>query len=847
MEKLSSKEIRKIWLDFWESKGHEITPSKSLIPINDQSLLWINSGVATLKDYFSGKKRPQNPRITSIQRSIRTNDIENVGITTRHHTLFEMMGNFSIGDYFKEEALTWAYELIFQVFKLKKDKIYITYFEEDINTYNKWISLGIDPSHLISGTKNMNFWDVGQGPCGPDTEIFYDRGEKYDPQKIGIKLLREDLENDRYVEIWNIVFSQFNNNGENKYTELKQKNIDTGAGLERICSIFQDVPTNFDTDLFLPIIHEVEKLTGAKYEINNFFIKNSYQSHINKNFRIIADHIRAIVIAIHDGAKPSNTSRGYIIRRLLRRAYRAGIQLNHSDGFSLTSLTKVVANIFDFIKINVSEVNEIISQEEIAFSKTIKQGEELLEKSLKNKQELDFSVAFKLFETYGFPIELTKEILNEKGIELDISEFDEYLKKHAQASKGNTQSLGMESQIQVIQTIDTLKSKFIGYQTTSIESNIILSKEENNKVYTLVESTPFYPTGGGQEKDKGSINGIKVEDVFKDKNQNIWHVTSSFVPGSVAHLVVDKEIRLAKERNHSATHLLGTALREVFGNSLIQLGSYNDEHKLRFDFPLDQKPIKEKIQNVESLVNHYINDDYSRKYIETTFDKAKELGAIALEGEDYGNEVRVVDLGVSKELCGGTHVLSTKLIEKFKIMKVESKGSGIYRIEAITSNKIVDKYLFEKNEKLKKDLEKIILKNQKLDNNYVFNFEDNCKDMSKAIEIAKMDNKKLNKKVKEVTIDFSDIKITNIDGINTYKNLNENPSMVKPKAIALREKFPNALIIIGAKTNNGLLVAVASKTYNANTEIKKMFPNINGGGSKTFAMGSIHDYKFIEN
>lgn len=841
MEKLSSKQIRKMWLDFWESKGHEKIASKSLIPINDPSLLWINSGVATLKDYFSGKKKPTNPRITSSQKSIRTNDIENVGITSRHHTLFEMLGNFSIGDYFKKDALAWAYELLFDVFKFDKDKIYITYFEDDKKTYNYWIELGIEPSHLISGDKSMNFWDVGQGPCGPDTEIFYDRGERYDPQKVGLKLLKEDLENDRYIEIWNIVFSQLNNDGENNYSELTQKNIDTGAGLERIVSIFQDAPTNFDTDLFLPIIHEVEKITGSKYIINNYFVKDEKQTKINRDFRIIADHIRAIVHAIQDGAKPSNTSRGYIIRRLLRRAYRSGLKLSKNNEFSLTPLTKVVADIFDFFEINITEVNKVIQKEEKAFAKTIKQGEELLNKSIQNKKELDFSIAFKLFETYGFPIELTQEILEEKGIKLDISKFDEYLENHAKASKGNISGSAMDSQIQVIQKIDSLRSKFIGYQVTSGESNIIFSQEENNKVYTLVEKTPFYPTGGGQEKDKGTINDIEVENVFKDKYGNIWHVTSTSVPGSVAKLNVNKDIRLAKERTHSATHLLGAALREVFGTSLVQLGSYNDEHKLRFDFPTEKKPSEKQINEVEKLVNLYIDTNYPRKYIETTFDEAKKLGAIALENEDYGKEVRVVDFGISKEFCGGTHVLSTKLIEKFKITKVETKGSGVFRIEAIVSNKLVDKYIFEENQKLIQELTKIIDKNKKIDKNYSLDYQENAKSIKEAIIVAKLDNKKLNKKSKEVSIDFESIKIAEVDGIPTYKNLDENPSVVKTKAIALREKFPETLIIIGAKTGSGMLVAFASKTYDANIELKKRYPGVKGGGSKEFAMGSVNE------
>lgn len=346
---------------------------------------------------------------------------------------------------------------------------------------------------------------------------------------------------------------------------------------------------------------------------------------------------------------------------------------------------------------------------------------------------------------------------------------------------------------------------------------------------------------GGQEKDHGTINGINVENVFKDKYGNIWHVTSSSVPGNTAELEVNKEIRLAKERNHSATHLLGAALRKVLGDSITQLGSYNDESKLRFDFPAEKKPSPKQIEEVEDIVNSFIKDDHSRQYIETSFDEAKKLGAVTLEGEEYGEEVRVVDLGISKEFCGGTHVASTGNIQNFKITKLETKGSGVYRIEAITSNKTIDKYVFEEKEKLLSELNRVIDKNKKIDSDYNINFEDSLKGITKAIELAKADNKKLNKKSKQVSINLEDVEIKDINGIPTYENLNESPGVVKPKAIALREKFPEALIIIGAKTGNGTLIAVASKIYNSNEELRKRYPTVKGGGSSDFAMGSVNE------
>lgn len=830
MKQLTSKQIRQMWLDFWANKNHEVMPSKSLIPVNDPTLLWINSGVATLKDYFSGKKIAPNPRITNSQKSIRTNDIENVGVTARHHTLFEMLGNFSIGDYFKEEVLEWAYELLFDVFKFDKDKIFMTYYEEDQNTYDKWISLGIDPSHLIKGNRDMNFWDIGEGPCGPDTEIFYDRGEKYDPEKVGIKLLQEDLENDRYIEIWNIVFSEFNNDGDNNYEELKQKNIDTGAGLERIVSIFQDAPTNFDTDLFMPLINETEKLTGNTYKKENYFIKDKEQEKINKNFRIIADHIRAVSLAIEDGAKPSNTQRGYIIRRLIRRAYRAGLMLGVKEETFLHKLVSTVSQVLDVYQLDIEKVSQVIKKEEIAFAKTIKQGEELLNKELANtKGEFDFAVAFKLFETYGFPIELTQEILEEKGMKLDISQFEKFKEAHAEASRGKV-ATGMDSQIQVIQEVDKLQSEFIGYTNLETTAKIIFKGIENNKTYVLLNKTVLYPTGGGQAHDLGTIDGYDVINVFKDKYGNIWHVLEDDIESTEVQVEVDQAIRIAKERNHSATHLLGHALRKVFGSQVKQLGSDNNEKRLRFDFPLEKRPDMKLIKEVEEIVNDLITVDLKREYIETTFDKAKALGAITLENEDYGDEVRVVKFHDDiVEFCGGTHIASTKLIEVFKITKFESKGSGVFRIEAITSHKALNEWIKEK--------QIVVPKLQGLALVEAFYKAEQEKE---AEEKRIREEKKLAKKQASNVSINTDIQFTEYQGMKAYIDLNlANPGLVKNTAITLREAHKDALIIVGAFAGKQML-AVASNEFNSKEVFDELMSKVNGkgGGNENFAMGS---------
>lgn len=853
MKKLSSMEIRTMWLDFFAKKGHQIIPSKNLIPVNDPSLLWINSGVAALKEYFTGKKLPPSPRLTNSQKSIRTNDIENVGITARHHTLFEMLGNFSIGDYFRNEALEWACELLFDVFEFSRDKIFITYFSEDVDTYKRWIELGIDESHLIKGTRKTNFWDVGQGPCGPCTEIFYDRGEKYDEEKIGIKLLKEDIENDRYIEIWNIVFSQYNNDGNNSYEELKQKNIDTGAGLERIVSIFQDAPTNFDTDLFLPIIYAFEKTVEVKYDIANYFSKETNQQQINKSFRIIADHIRAVSFAIEDGAVPSNNLRGYIIRRLIRRAYRAGRMLGNNEDAFLYNLVPVVAKTLEFLNIDVRKVQEIIKQEELAFAKTITQGQNILSNEIiKYKKEFPFEIAFKLFETYGFPIELTQEILAEKNIKLDISKFDEYLAKHADVSRGK-KVFGMENQVQVIQSIDKKLSEFIGYENDhlSIDTEIIFQGQENNSFYVLLAKTPFYATGGGQAHDYGTINNIEVKNVFKDKFGNHWHILEDEVKGTKVTASVNNEIRLNKERNHSATHLLNRALRDVFGKKVIQLGSENDEKRLRFDFPLEKRPSVNEIKNVEQIVNKFISEKHKRTYLQLSNEEAKKTSAISLENEEYGDVVRIVDLGVSQEFCGGVHVANTSDIERFKITRFESKAANVYRIEAITGAKEVKKYEDEQVAQMQAELKRLIANNKTLNPNYILSIPSKMEEVLLAIEKAKVDNKELNKKQKDITITFDDISFADFNGKKAYINLQvENETQIKSTVIALREKFTDALIILGSYNENKskMTIALASKKFN----VKEIFDSIakkyngKGGGNSEFVMGSIDRTKELD-
>lgn len=865
----SSKQIRQMWLDFFASKQHLVVESKSLIPQNDPSLLWINSGVATLKDYFSGKKVPPAKRITNSQKSIRTNDIENVGITARHHTFFEMLGNFSIGDYFKKEAIAFGYEFIFDVLKLSKDRIYITYFEEDLDTYNRWIELGISKDHLIKGTRDTNFWDVGQGPCGPDTEIFYDRGEKYD--KRGIELLINDIENDRYIEIWNIVFSQFNNDGENNYTELATKNIDTGAGLERITSILQDAPTNFDTDLFLPIIRAVEKQTNHHYDINNYFTKEPKQAKINTWFKIIADHIRASVNAINDGVSPSNVGRGYIIRRLIRRSYRAGLSLGIAEKSFLYKLVSVVKDslIYD---IDVENVEKIIRDEEELFAKTIKEGEKLLEHELDKKGYIDAKIAFKMFDTYGFPIELTDEILKEKNIKINLDEFYDYLKEHQERSRGNIEA-GMQKVINSLSLIEDKISDFIGYDFLESKSNILYllddkeaieeTKDNDSISYVILDKTPFYATSGGQNHDFGFMlqNGNKIEilDVFKDKYWNYVHVVKGIInKKDPVECFVDKDKRLNYARNHSSTHIMFHALRKTYVNDIIeQLGSNIHPEYFTFDFGLDHRPTKSEIRQIEHIMRDYIAMSAKRNYIITSVKKAQELGAyMTIEESEYhdANNVRVVEFeNITKDLCGGTHVENSSVIENFKIVSVDSKGTGIYRLRVVTSEKLVNEYLYNEIIEQQKLLSSLIKNNKELKPDYDLTFDVDIPELANEKEkmldyYEKIENqvredyKKFLKEKNNESVEISNYKSELVNNIETFIIIEKDGNLLRKATIQLREAYQNALIVGLSETkDNNYFLIIASKKYDSSVIFKNITNKLSGkgGGNKIVSQGSI--------
>ncbi|WP_027121167.1 alanine--tRNA ligase [Mycoplasma leonicaptivi] len=856
---MNSKLIRQLWLDFFQSKKHYLVPSKSLVPQNDPSLLWINSGVATLKDYFSGKKTSPAPRLVNSQKVIRTNDIENVGVTSRHHTFFEMLGNFSIGDYFKKEAIEFAREFLLDVLKLDKSKLYFTYYFEDLETKNLWIEQGFDESHLIPGTKKTNFWEVGSGPCGPNTEIFFDRGEQFDSR--GIELLKNDEENDRFIEIWNIVFSTFNSDGEGNYTELKQKNIDTGAGFERLVSILQDAPTNFDTDLFLPIIKEIEKLTTYKYDVNNYFTKEKSQREINTGFKIIADHMRTVVNAIADGAKPSNVGRGYILRRLIRRSSYIAMHLNIHEPF-LHTLVSVVKNTLPF-EYETSNIEKIILEEELSFSKTIENGKELLNKHMNSDEKVfDGALAFKLFETYGFPIELTIEILAQKNISVDLEAYEKAKQNHSDLSR-NSKISGMDKVINSLTLIKEKVDQFIGYDYTESESDILHLLDTENEVneingigYVILDKTPFYATSGGQKHDRGYLvqnsKKILILDVFKDKFGNHIHkIEGHLQKNQKASCFVDKNIRLGLERNHSGTHLLFCALRTVLGAQIKQLGSDNNEERLTFDFPSDKKPSDEQINAVENLVKSYILKASNREYLTMTIDQAKDMGAIlTLEEAEYmdSKAVRIVKFnGITADLCGGTHLINSSKLENFKIVSVEKKSAGVFRIRAISSNEIVNEFLENKKDNLIVEVEKAITKNKSIKSDYDFsldipvNLEEAVNYLDQIYFKIKSDYVALVKqKQQEFSFDFDNIEFLNIKENKVYLNTNIDKSQIKSIAGTLREKYQDAIIILGSQDSKSMLV-VASKKYDSKLIANQIFNKLNGrgGGNNILVMGTI--------
>ncbi|CAM2936868.1 alanine--tRNA ligase [Dellaglioa algida] len=711
MKKMTSTEIRQMYLDFFKEKGHTIEPSASLLPVDDPTLLWINSGVATLKKYFDGSVVPENPRITNAQKSIRTNDIENVGKTARHHTLFEMLGNFSIGDYFKPEAINWAWELLTSEkwFAFDPEKLYVTVYPKDLEAKRIWLEeVKLPKDHLVE--VEDNFWDIGQGPSGPDTEIFYDRGQSFNNLAEDNPENYPGGENERYLEVWNIVFSEFNHTPENTYEPLPHQNIDTGMGLERVVSIFQNAKTNFETDLFLPLIDATEKMSdNKKYDDNE-------QDDIS--FKVIADHARAISFAIGDGALPSNEGRGYVIRRLIRRAVMHGQKLGIEGSF-LTQLVPVVGNIMKDYYPEVLEqaeyISKIVRSEEERFNETLKDGLQLLNNLIEttkaeNKSELSGAGVFKLYDTYGFPFELTKEYAEDEGLSVDQEGFNAEMqqqKERARAARGNAKSMGVQNGL--LTDIKTV-SEYVGYTHPDVNETEIVDLIVDNKLVDTIKpgdnaqvifsKTPFYAEMGGQVADKGTVKDTsgnviaEVEDVQHAPNGQNLHAIKVLAPmekNQLVSLEINQDFHKKVEKNHTATHLLDQALRDVLGEHTHQAGSLVEPTYLRFDFTNIGSVSEKQLEKVEKIVNDKIWAELAVETVETDIESAKNMGAIALFSEKYGKIVRVVKIGdYSIEFCGGTHVANTSEIGLFKIISESGVGAGVRRIEAVTSKEAFD-------------------------------------------------------------------------------------------------------------------------------------------------------------
>ncbi len=721
MKKYGVNELRKMFLDFFESKGHLVMNSFSLVPQNDNSLLLINAGMAPLKPYFTGAEIPPRRRVATCQKCIRTGDIENVGKTARHGTFFEMLGNFSFGDYFKNEAITWSWEFLTDVVGLDPERLYPSVYLEDDEAFDIWNKkIGIAPERIFKFGKEDNFWEHGAGPCGPCSEIYYDRGEKYGCGKPGCTV---GCDCDRYIEVWNNVFTQFNNDGKGNYETLKNKNIDTGMGLERLAVVVQDVDSIFDVDTIQALRNRVSEIAGKEYHTD---------PNADISIRLITDHIRSATFMISDGIMPSNEGRGYVLRRLIRRAARHGRIL----GINHVFLADLAQTVIEGSRDGYPELEEkkkfiytVLSREEDQFNKTIDQGLRILndmENALRaeNKKILSGAEAFKLYDTYGFPLDLTREILEEKGYTVDEEGFAASMKEQqdrARSARKTTNYMGADAT--VYDQIDTsITSEFCGYNNLSCESEItvITSSDEldesgnvireaaitdflgeGQKGTIIVEKTPFYATMGGQQGDQGTIETssgkFEVEDTIKLRGGRVGHVgtvlSGMISMGEKAVLTVNETDRHDTEKNHSATHLLQKALKIVLGDHVEQKGSYVAKDRLRFDFSHFQAMTGEEISRTEDLVNKEIQAALPVETRIMDIESAKKTGAMALFGEKYGDEVRVVTMGdFSIELCGGTHVSNTSQILLFKIISESGVAAGVRRIEALTGKAVLDYY-----------------------------------------------------------------------------------------------------------------------------------------------------------
>ena len=851
MEKYGVNQLRRMFLEYFEGKEHLKMKSFSLVPHNDNSLLIINSGMAPLKPYFTGQEIPPRKRVTTCQKCVRTGDIDNVGKTARHGTFFEMLGNFSFGDYFKKEAIPWAWEFLTKTVGLDPDRLYPSVYVDDDEAFKIWNEdMKIPAERIFKFGKEDNFWEHGSGPCGPCTEIYYDRGEKYGCGKPDCKV---GCDCDRYMEVWNVVFSQFDNDGHGHYSDLIQKNIDTGMGLERLAVAVQDVDSIFDVDTLRSLREEVCDMAGKKYH-------DSDKDDVS--IRVVTDHIRSATFMVSDGIMPSNTGRGYVLRRIIRRACRHGRLLGIEGAF----LTKLAENVIEGSKDGYPELDEkrsfiinVISEEEEKFDKTINQGLEILDDmiaSLGADKKLSGEDAFKLFDTFGFPIDLTKEILEEKGYTLDEEGYEKAAKEHKEKAKGSwkkTNYMGAAST--VYEDLDAaLNTEFIGYDSLTADEEIaalcLLHPEgdEEDSVATAIsegqhgaiitKKTPFYGTMGGQVGDTGVIEtkdgSFTVTESIHVAGSKIAHVgvvTKGMIKvGDIATLKVDASGRTATCRNHSATHLMQKALREVLGSHVEQKGSYQDPDKTRFDFSHFKAMTAEEIRQVEDIVNSKISESLTVETKVMDIEEAKKTGAMALFGEKYGDKVRVVDMDEwSVEFCGGTHVKNTNQIGQFKILAENGVSAGVRRIEAITGDNVRKYYA---------DLEAKAEEAAALLKTTPAELAEHIKKLQEELREVKRENESLKSKAASGQMGNIMDKVTEVKGVKLLAASVENVDMngLRDLGDQLKEKLGSGILLLAsAKDGKVNLVSMATddviaKGAHAGNLIKGVAALVGGGG-----------------
>ncbi|WP_341960848.1 alanine--tRNA ligase [Planococcus maritimus] len=863
MKNLKAEEIRKLYLDFFKEKGHDVEPSAPLVPFEDPSLLWINSGVATLKKYFDGRVIPENPRIVNAQKSIRTNDIENVGKTARHHTFFEMLGNFSIGEYFKTEAIHWAWEFLTddRWIGFDAEKLSVTIHPEDEEAYAIWLNeVGVPAERIIR--LEGNFWDIGEGPSGPNSEIFYDRGESYgndleDPE------LYPGGENERYLEIWNLVFSQFNHNPDHTYTPLPKQNIDTGMGLERMASVVQDVPTNYDTDLFVPIIEKTAEISGKSY---------GDSQEQDMAFKVIADHVRTVAFAIGDGALPSNEGRGYVLRRLLRRAVRYSKKLGIEKPF-MYQLVPVVGEIMQSFYPEVKDKEDFIVRvmklEEERFLETLHDGLDILSTVIqKQKQqghnEIPGEDVFRLYDTYGFPVELTEEYAEDEEMTVDHAGFELAMNAQRERARNARQNVNsMQTQSEVLGNIKE-ESEFIGYTHTVADAEIVAivkdgelvdSVQEGEEVQLVLDRTPFYAESGGQIADKGTLANdlvlATVLDVKKAPNGQNLHrvrVESGELTKTAVKAKVDASERRHTVKNHTATHLLHQALKDVLGTHVNQAGSYVGPDRLRFDFSHFGQVTKEELATIEQAVNEKIWEGIEVESGYHNLQEAKDMGAMALFGEKYGDVVRVVAISdYSLELCGGIHVANTSEIGVFKIVSESGIGAGVRRIEALTGKGAFTSI---------KQGEKVLEQAASL-------LKANPRDIVQKIEATQADVKALQRENESLLQKISNAqsgellesarKVGDVTVLSAKVQAKDN-NQLRQMVDDLKAKFDQAVIVLGASDGDKVMLAagvsknIAGQDYHAGNIVKAVAEQCGGkgGGRPDMAMAGAKNPEQLE-